>query len=108
MIGALRQRLVIERPVTIVDGGGGKAISWQSLDNKPVIWAKITPLSAGKKTTASQNEHGATHKILLRFRDDLRPDMRFRKGARIFIIMALLPLDENQRFLEAVTREITP
>ena len=108
MIGDLKQRLVIEEAITVTDEGGGQSVTWQSLALKPAVWAAVTPLTAAKEPTALQNEHQATHRITLRRRDDLLPTMRFRHGARLFMIEAILDQDQNRRFLDVLTREITP
>lgn len=108
MIGKLRHRLTIEEPIATPDTGGGKAIVWQALARSPVIWARIEPLSARITPVFGQNSHEATHKITLRFRDDLSPDMRLRKDTRLFTIRSILPIKEDGGFLTLLTREITP
>lgn len=108
MIGKFRHRLTIEQPIQTPDEGGGHTVSWQPLAVAPEIWARIEPLSAVTAATAGQNRHEATHRITLRRREGLTPFMRLCKGSRIFSILSLLPMDENEKFMTLLVRETAP
>lgn len=40
-IGALRDRLTLERPTRTADGGGGASIAWEQLGE---LWASVQPV----------------------------------------------------------------
>ncbi len=105
MIGPFRQRLIIEKPVLTPDSGGGQATVWQSLADAPAVWGKIAHASAENMRTLSRAEHMITHKISLRYRNDILPTYRLRKGNRIFYVRSLLQPDERSRFLEILVEE---
>ena len=55
------------------DGAGGYIRSWQDIVD---LWAEITPVTGREKLVAMQLESSVTHRIVLRFRSDVRADMR--------------------------------
>ncbi len=101
-IGELRQRLVIERPVRASDGGGGATESWQAV---ATVWARLRPLAGEEITQADALVGKVSHEIVIRYRTDLQPEMRFRRGGRLFDIRASLDVDERHRFLRCLVEE---
>jgi SPP1 family predicted phage head-tail adaptor len=105
MIGALRRRLTLEAPVRTEGEGGTAAIAWSPVAQ---VWAAVAPL-AGRETVAADAVTGrVTHEVRLRFRDGVRPEMRFAAGSRMFEIRAVLDEDERRRWLVCLCEERVP
>lgn len=100
--GALNHRISIESIVETSDGCGGVAVSWAPVAE---VWASIRPLRQRVFEQALQQEEEQTHKITLRFRDDVSSGWRFASDGRIFEVISATDPDERQRYLVCITRE---
>lgn len=88
-IGALRRRLTLERSSLAADG----ATVWEAV---ATVYAAIAAVSANE-TEAGGGETGrVTHRLELRFRDDLTSRDRLTTGSRVFRILAVRDLDERR------------
>jgi SPP1 family predicted phage head-tail adaptor len=103
--GRLSVRLVLERPVEAPDGQGGVTRSFSAL---AMLWACIEPIAARADEAAGAVPVTVTHRIWLRWRDDLVGGMRLRKGARLFVIRAFRDPDEAGRYALCDCEEIRP
>ncbi|MXN47120.1 phage head closure protein [Shinella kummerowiae] len=101
--GRLSVRLVLERPVDVPDGQGGVTRSFSALAS---LWARIEPVVAKADEAAGAVPVTVTHRIWLRWRDDLVGGMRLRKGARLFAIRAFRDPDEAGRYVLCDCEEI--
>lgn len=101
--GRLSVRLVLERPVEVPDGQGGVTRSFSALAS---LWACIEPVVAKADEAAGALPVTVTHRIWLRWRDDLAGGMRLRKGARLFVIRAFRDPDEAGRYALCDCEEI--
>lgn len=97
MIGRLRHRLVLEVLSTSADGGGGVADEWHGV---ATIWAAISPARGFEESRGGKPESQMGHKILMRYRADLVPTMRFRDGTRIFTIQTIRNVEERGVYQE--------
>jgi SPP1 family predicted phage head-tail adaptor len=86
-IGSLRDRLTLEQPVRTPDGGGGASITWQAVTD---LWAHVRPISGDERLRHDQIAGRLTHRVSIRHRPGVVPAMRFRQGARIYEIVAVL------------------
>ncbi|MCF6199471.1 MAG: phage head closure protein [Hyphomicrobiaceae bacterium] len=100
--GALRHRISLESMTKTDDGGGGVAIIWEEI---APLWVAIKPLSGRERLGAGQYASRLTHEITLRYRTLALPEMRFRKGNRIFEITAVINVDEKSQWLRALCEE---
>lgn len=103
--GLLRHRLALEAPVEIADGAGGVARSYSAV---ATLWAEVTPVSAALALEAERLGARITHRIGVRFSDDITTKHRFRDGDRIFRIVSLRDRDGRKRFLTIEAEEIIP
>jgi SPP1 family predicted phage head-tail adaptor len=95
-IGRLRHRLTLEAASRADDGGGGAVSSWAELAE---LWGAVEA-ATGKETVAADRVTGRTgYQIIIRYRDDVTPAMRFRRGEEAFDILAALDKDGRRRFL---------
>jgi SPP1 family predicted phage head-tail adaptor len=93
--GTLSRRLTLEAPVESADGAGGVTRSFGAV---ATLWVSVTPLSAAREIEAARLGARVSHRLHLRYRDDITTRHRFRDGARIYRIVALR--DRDGRFLE--------
>lgn len=94
--GQMSARLTLEIREDISDGQGGIVSGFAVVTS---LWARIVPVSARDEERADEEVFAVTHRIWIRFRDDLAAGMRFRKGLRIFVVRAFYDPDEMRRYL---------
>jgi SPP1 family predicted phage head-tail adaptor len=100
--GALRHRVILESASKTPDGGGGSLVVWEEVES---LWVAIRPLAGRELQTAGQFSSRLSHEIILRYGTPVLPEMRFRKGSRIFEIMSVMDVDEKNRWLRALCEE---
>jgi SPP1 family predicted phage head-tail adaptor len=100
--GLLNHEMTLEEPVETPDGAGGFTIVWTGI---ATIWARLEPLDPAREAWAGRDAAEQTHRITIRFRDDVRQGMRLRKLTRLFPILSVWDADETGRFLGCRTRE---
>ena len=88
-IGALRHRLTLERAALAADG----STVWTP---DGVLFAARAPVSGGETDAGGGATGRLTHRIELRFREDLTRRDRLVKGERIFRILAVRDPDERR------------
>ncbi len=95
-IGRLRHRLTLESRSRAEDGGGGAVSSW---DRVAELWGAVEAIGGAEAVAADRVTGHAAYRIVIRYRDDVVPAMRFRRGAEAFDIRAALDNDGRRRFL---------
>ncbi len=95
-IGDLHSRLAIEQAVRMDDGGGGADVAWETIAE---VWAAVEAVSGGESVEADRVAGKALYRIVIRHRNGVVPAMRFRRGAEIFEIKAVLDRIGRGRFL---------
>lgn len=105
MIGRLRHRLTLQRPVQTPDGGGGFAVTWQNAAQMPVIYAALMALSLDDIAQHRQRRMAATHRIRIRHRADIAQGMRFLHSGRAYYITAAADADGTGRWLDILAEE---
>lgn len=106
-IGKLRHRVTIQKLISTPDGGGGSTKTW--IDDA-TVWAAIEPLRGGERYVAQQVQSELTHKITMRYREGIKPQMRIkykdRIKDRIFEIWSVIDIDERRIWLEMLCSEV--
>lgn len=100
--GLLNHELVLEAPAETPDGAGGFTTVWTEV---ATVWARLEPLDPAREIWAGRDAAEQTHRITLRFRDDLKQGMRLRKLMRLFPVLSIQDPDESGRYLTCRTRE---
>ncbi len=100
--GQFTARLDLEAAPPVPDGQGGAVLTWTVAAS---LWARIEPASFSFDETAGQMRGQLTHRIWIRARDGVVEGMRFRKGARLFIIRTIRDPDETGRYLVCLCEE---
>lgn len=100
--GEMRFQVGIEEPQATPDGAGGYSEGWIEIAK---VFAKIEPLTARDEYGAAQTLEEVSHRITIRFREDVESGMRLRRGARLFDILTVHDPDETGRYLVLRTKE---
>ena len=100
-IGSLRERLTLEQPIRTPDGGGGASVTWQPVTE---LWAHVRPISGDERLEHDQVAGRLTHQVWIRHRAGVVPAMRFRDGARIYEIVAVLD-SPHRTYLKCLCEE---
>ena len=101
--GMLRHRIRIEALTDAPDGAGGFKENWQETAE---CFAQVEPLSVKQNFTADQADERATHRITIRYRQDVQSGQRFVFDSRSFRIVTVHDPDETKRYLICRTEEI--
>ncbi|WP_428427991.1 phage head closure protein [Pararhizobium sp.] len=94
--GQLSVRLDLEMRNDAGDGQGGIVPGFALVTS---LWARIEPVAITEEERADAEMFIVTHRIWIRFREDIAAGMRFRKGTRIFTVRACHDPDETRRYL---------
>jgi SPP1 family predicted phage head-tail adaptor len=100
--GMLNRRLVLEAPVESADGAGGVTRGFAAI---ATLWVSVTPVSAARAIEAERLGAKVTHRLHLRFLDDITTRHRFRDGVRIYRIVTICDRDGRKRLLEIEAEE---
>ena len=102
MIGRLRHRLILQRPVLAADGTGGQSRSWQEVAK---VWADLRDISGALEEFAEGSKAVTRTRITIRWRTDLTSLMRFVDDRKVFNIISVLDQTGARRFLTCICEE---
>lgn len=94
--GMMSARLDLEMRNDVSDGQGGIVPGFVSVTS---VWARIEPVFLKQEERAGEEVFSVTHRLWIRFREDLAVGMRFRKGDRIFVLKGFHDPDETRRYI---------
>lgn len=101
--GQLRHRVTIQQLTRVEDEGGGYEENWADV---ATVWAAIKPLQGNERYEAQQVQSTLTHKVTIRYRVGIKPQMRIMYQGRIFNIESVIDIDEHHRWLELLCSEV--
>lgn len=101
-IGDLRHRVQIETAARTSDGAGGATIAWTLVAE---VWAAIWPRTSDETLDLGRVAGKATHDIWIRYRSDVKPEMRITFGARVFDIRGVINIEDRARWLKCPSVE---
>lgn len=101
-IGDLRHRLTLEVAARTDDDSGGAIETWMPAAE---VWAGVRPNSGSERELADRIAGRVTHEVWIRYRTDVKPDMRFTAVGRFFEIRAVIDVDERRRLLKCLCEE---
>lgn len=99
----IRHRLTLQKPIYSRDEIGGTMIAWHDV---AAIWGSIEPLRGEERFQFQKMQTRQNFKISVRFRADIVPDLRLKKGNRLFLIRSISDIDEQNRMLVLFCEEI--
>jgi SPP1 family predicted phage head-tail adaptor len=101
--GALRAELSLQRCDAGQDSVGGLVETWTET---ATVFARIEPVAAESVFGADQTLEAVTHRVTLRWRDDVASGMRFLKGNRPFHVVTVHDPDESGCYLVCRVKEV--
>ncbi len=101
-VASLRARLTLERPGGASDNSGGVTLTWTVVAS---LWGNIRPTGGTEQLRFDREHAKVDHLIRIRFRNDIKPDMRFRAGARTFEIHRAADPDGRRQWLDCLCEE---
>lgn len=101
--GKLRHRVTLQELVKTDDGYGGIAETWRDV---ATVWAAVEPLSGDERYAAQQVQSDLTHRVTIRYRAGVRPQMRVMYAGRVLQIVAVIDREERHRYLELLCSEV--
>jgi SPP1 family predicted phage head-tail adaptor len=105
MIGDLRKRLELQALTETADGGGGFTELWAKVT---IVWGSVQPITASERFRAMSLETPITHRIEIRYRNDVTTKSRLLLGSRIFNVRSAVNVDERNKYLEILAEENVP
>jgi SPP1 family predicted phage head-tail adaptor len=100
--GELRDRVTLERFATVEDPRWGPKPSWTVVGD---IWAKVEPLSAGERPVNNGVQSEISHRVTIRYRDDVTSKERLTYRGRLLDIVGVLDVDGRKRELLIEAKE---
>ena len=103
-VGDLNKLIELQKPVETSDSMGGYTTTYST---EYSAWAGIWPLSVNEQLKAGQLAGSVTHRIRIRYIEELRANWRVKFGTRYFNIEGP-PINKNERNREfdLICREV--
>jgi SPP1 family predicted phage head-tail adaptor len=102
LVATFRKQVTIQNKQSVSDGQGGFTETWP---NGSTVWASIEPLKGYERVQAMQMQSPQTHKIMMRYTDEVTTASRLLYGTRVLWVKEILDPDERQRFLQIRAEE---
>lgn len=100
----LRHRVTFQRTKQTPDTAGGFTEAWVDIGS---AWAKIEPVKSYEKFVAMQTETHVSHNITIRYNKDVTTAKRMIFGSRIFDIVGVINVNEENVVLKISAMEGT-
>lgn len=100
----LRHRVAFQQTKQTADGAGGFTEAWVTI---ATVWAKIEPVKSYEKFVAMQTETHVSHNITVRYNSDITTAKRIMYGTRIFDIVGVINVNEENVALKISAMEGT-
>ena len=102
--GKLNKRVVIQQPSTLKDDYGQSIMdAWEDFKT---VWAEVSPIVGREYFAAETVNSEITHKVRLRYRTGITPDMRIKYGDRILSIQSVINYKEMDVELQLMCKEL--
>lgn len=102
-IGKLKHRITLQTMSSKVDAYGERVDEWVDVKT---VWADISPISGKQFYTAKQINSEISHNIYIRYTDMVKPDMRITFKERVFEILYIMNINEDNRLLQIYCKEV--
>lgn len=105
-VGDLSHRITFQTVTRTSDGQGGWTETWADF---VTAWADIQTqdnVTQSKETIVGKEKiEQRSHKITIRYRSDLKPEMQIKWGTQTLSIRNILDLENDKRFLQLFVDE---
>jgi SPP1 family predicted phage head-tail adaptor len=106
--GKLKKRLTIQSLPDVPErnSDGSEKVDDSQWQDLATVWASVEPISGKEFFAAQEIVAEITHRIRLRYYAGLTPKMRLKLNDRIFDMQRILNVEERNRELEILAREL--
>lgn len=102
--GALNKRITFLKQEPSVDGMGQDRFEWKEYKT---VWATVKPYKSSEYNFMGKLKPEVSHRVYVRFRNDITANMRIRYHGRIFEIAGPpIDIDERHELLEIQATEV--
>lgn len=102
-IGRLKHRITFQELSQNKNEYGELVEEW--LDIK-TVWAEIKPVSGNQFFAAKQINSEISHNVYIRYRTDLKPSMRIKFKERVFEVLYLMNVNEDNQLMQIYCKEL--
>lgn len=103
LASGLRRKVKIQEAILTPDFGGGYSEEWEDVCS---VSAGIEPVSATERLVAFKHESEISHRIMIRYRAGIKPDMRVMLGERVFSVLAVINVKERNERMVLLASEV--
>ena len=103
-IGDLRHKIELQSFTSVADGMGGFTETWAKVN---YVRAAIWPVSAKEMIQAGAPTMTITHRIRIRYYEDLTPAWRILFGTRYFSIESIINPNEQNKMQDLMCKEVS-
>jgi SPP1 family predicted phage head-tail adaptor len=100
--GRLDERVVLSTPTPVDDNEGGKTTTWVTFATVP---ASIDSLRGEERFAAAASETTVTHKVLIRWHQDVTEKTRMTWGTRVLEVVGPPAVLKRRKLLECYCAE---
>ena len=86
------------------DGMGGFTIVAK---NEVTVWGAIWPISANEQIQATQQVMTISHRIRIRYVDDIKASWRIKFGTKYYNIVSIINPNLSNKYLDILAKEAT-
>lgn len=105
--GKLRHLVQLQQPVNNTSDSGDLQTGWAAFGDP--FWARVVPLSGRDFFSAKQINSDISHRVELRWRPGIQPNMRVLHDGRVLeLVSPPINVDERDREVHLMCRELTP
>ena len=101
--GQLRHRVTIQQKSVARNSYGEEVITWADVDT---VWASVEPLRGREFIEMRRAGAEVTTRIRMRYRSGIAPEMRVVYGSHTYDIKSVVHVEERQRELHLMCREV--
>lgn len=102
--GILNRRIDLQAPSRTPDGMGGHTLTWTTIIAS--LPAAIWPTSAKETIAGGREATGITHRIRIRYRDNVRPSWRVLHKGKYFNIISIINPGTEYKALDLMAKEV--
>lgn len=102
-IGRLKHKITFQQLGQDKNEYGETIEEWVDIKT---VWAEIKPVSGNQFFAAKQINSEISHNVYIRYRHDLKPSMRIKYKERIFEILYLMNVNEENRLMQIYCKEL--
>lgn len=102
--GKLKHSVTVQRDTGTVNSSGQVVENWTTYITRR---AEIVPLTGRELFAAQQVDGEVTHKVIMRYDSGVTSKMRLLFGSRVLNIESIININEANRDMELICKEIT-